>query len=371
MIGINRQDGTALIGIILVMMVISFLGTSVFMNSNAELKINSSYTQSLRALYAAEAGLQELLHHFRWDPEGFLQKRTGQDLGFPIAEPPFQNGPGSKYWLMDLRYDAQSPPNYAEVIIVGKEVGQNASCRIRATIYASADAGSDGVPSIFKIGLATSGTLSLKTPGDIRCSVHANQGFSIEPSAVVDKLREQQFSVTQSQDPNRSDYQKPLRVPVISDKGFQEYQLKAQNFDSFFLGSQKFILKGDQNNRVIYVNGDVTLDSDQVSGLILAATGSITLNGSVVLADGGRLNSAFIAGGNILLKDFSEISALFWSNQSIVTSASGKIGGTMVSQESVSFGPGFQFTRIDSISDIYFPSDLIKYSFTLKGWSQL
>jgi len=370
MVRINRQEGTALLGIILVMMVLSFLGTSVFMNSNAELKINSHYTQSLRSLYAAEAGLQELLHHFRWNPEDFLQKKSGQDLGFPIAEPPAQNVPGSKYWLMDLRYDAQIPPNYAEIIIVGKEVGQNASCRIRATIYANADACSDGVPSIFKIGLATAGNFSLKTPGDIRSSVHANRGFSIEPSTVFDKLREQQFSVTQSQDPNRPDYQKPLLVPVISDKGFQEYQLKAQNFDSSFLGSQKLVLKGDQNNRIIYVNGDVTLDSDQVSGLTLAATGSITVNGSVVLADGGLLNSAFIAGGNILLKDFSEMSALFWSNQSVIAAATGKISGTMVSQESLSFGPGFQFVRVDSISDIYFPSDLTKYSFAVKGWSQ-
>jgi hypothetical protein len=372
MILLNRREGTALVGVILVLLVVTFLGTSAFLNSTAELKINSNYTQSLRALYAAEAGLQDLLNLFRRNPQGFLQKKSGGEFGFPATEPQAENGPGSKYWMMDLRYDSQAFPDFAEVIIAGKEVGQNALCRIRATITINGAGGSDGVPAIFKIGLVTAGVLGLIAPLDVRSSIHANQGYSIDPATIVEKLREQQFSVTQSREPGRSDYIKPLEVPIITDKGFQEYRLKAQNgVNAILLGSQNLTLKGDQNNRLIYVSGDVTLNSDQVSGLTLVATGSITLNGSVVLREGGRLNSAFMAGGNILLNNFSELSAVFWSNQSIVTLGPGKLAGTMVCQAPVSFGSGLQFGRVDTISDIYFPSDLTKYSFAVKGWSQL
>jgi hypothetical protein len=372
MIPLHRQDGTALVGIILLMLVLTFLGTSAFLNSTAELKINSNYAQSLRALYAAEAGLQDLLNLFRRNPQGFLQKKSGEELGFPPAEPQTENGPGTKYWMMDLHYDSQPSPDFAEVIIAGKEVGQNALCRIRATIYSNSTGGSDGVPAIFKIGLVTAGALGLIAPLDVRSSIHANQGYSIDPATVAEQLRTQQFSVTQSVDPGGADYQKALEVPLISEKGFQEYQLKAQNGgNSILSGSQNLTLKGDQSNRLIYVNGDVTLNSDQVSGLTLVATGSITLNGSVVLKEVGRLNSAFIAGGNILLNNFSELSAVFWSNQSIVASGAGKLAGTMVCQAPVSFGPGLQFERADTISDIYFPSDLTRYSFAVRGWSQL
>jgi hypothetical protein len=122
---------------------------------------------------------------------------------------------------------------------------------------------------------------------------------------------------------------------------------------------------------LIYVDGDVTVNCDQVSGLTLVATGAITLNGSVVLKKGDTVNSAFIAGGNILLNNFSELSSLFWSNHSIVPVGAGKLAGTMVCQGFISFGPGLQFERVDTISDIYFCSDLAKYAFAVKGWSQM
>lgn len=367
-----RQEGTALVGLMMVLFILTFLGTTAFMTSTTEMKISSNYTQSLKALYAAEAGLQELLAVFRRNPEGFLQKKTGAELSFPGIEPDQANGPGCKFWLVDLRYDPQAVPAYAEVVLAGKEVAQKGLCRIRATIFSSTGSGLDGVPFLFKVGMVTAGRLHLQGTSAIRTSIHANQGFFIDPTSLTEQLRDQQFSVTQSTDPDRSDYQKPVEVPVISDQGFQEYRNRAAGGNNWMLtGPQHLVLNGDQRGRLIFVDGDVTLTAAAVSGLTLVATGSITLEGSVVLKGGETIDSAFFAGGNLLLHDGVQLSAVFWANGTLVPSGTAKITGTVACQGSVSFGSGFQFERSTHISDIYFYINPTAYSFVVKGWSQL
>ena len=80
------------------------------------------------------------------------------------------------------------------------------------------------VPPIFKMGIVTAGQLHLSGPLAILGNLHANQGYLIEPFSVIEQLKQNHFSVTQSLDPMGTDYLSPLEVPIISEKKFQDYR---------------------------------------------------------------------------------------------------------------------------------------------------
>ncbi len=170
---IKQQKGAALVGVMMVLLVLTILGTNAFLTSTTELKISANYNQSLQALYAAEAGIQHLLAGYRQNFDYFLQKKTGQEMNFPLSEQDHPDHPGIKFWLQELRYDPQELPTYVEVIMIGKDTSQNCLSRIRATIYCSRSGGPSDVSPIFKKGIVTAGHLhlsgSLEILGESAC----------------------------------------------------------------------------------------------------------------------------------------------------------------------------------------------------------
>ncbi len=369
---LKKQKGAALIGVMMGLLILTLLGTTAFLNSTTELKISSQYNQSLQALYAAEAGLQQLLSVYRQNPPYFFQGKTAQEMNLPAAEPQGPNGPGTKFWIVNLRYDPQVTPTYAEVIMIGKETNQNSMARVRATIYGTQSGGASGVPPIFQTGMVTAGTLHLKNTLEIFGNLHANRGYAIDPPSIIEDLKKRQFSVTQSLDPTRSDYLSSPNIPPISEEEFQAYRSMAQQAgNQILLGHQNLTLTGDQKGLLVFVDGDLILTGNQLSGVTLVVTGSITLSGSTALPGGLALDTAFIAGRDINLKDFSEILGVFWSNGSIQTIGSGKLGGAMVCQGTIGPLDGCLFHRISQISKAFLPPTPPTYSFVIGGWSQI
>jgi len=372
MFPLKQQKGTALVGVMMILLVLTLLGSTAFLTSQTEQNISSNYNQSLQALYAAEAGLQQLLSFYRQNPGDFLQKKTGQEMNFPTKEPEDPKSTGIKFWINALRYDPQEVPNYAEVIMVGKDPSQNGLSRVRATIYCARSGGPINVPSVFKMGIVTTGQLHLNGPLDILGNLHANRGYSIEPSSVIEQLKQNYFSVTQSLDPMRPDYLAPLEVPMISEKKFQDYRSMAQQpANQILFGQQSLALSGDQKGLLIFVEGDLILTGYALSGVTIAATGSITLNGSTSLNGNHDLDVAFIAGGDIGLNDFSQIAGVFWSNGTVKKTGSGKLMGTVVCQGSIIQSGGLQFERVSQISNPFLSPTPTSYAFSLTGWSQM
>ncbi len=365
---IKQQKGAALVGVMLVLLVLTILGSNAFLTSTTELKISTNYNQSVQALYAAEAGIQHLISGYRQNFEYFLQKKTGQEMNFPLSG---QDHPGIKFWLQELRYDPQQLPAYVEVIMIGKDTGQNCLSRIRATIYCSRSGGPADVSPIFKRGIVTAGVLHLSGSLGILGNLHANQGYNLDPS-VIEQLKQNQFTVTQSLDPMRQDYLPSVEVPAISEKKFQEYRSMAQQSSNQLLfGKQNLLLSGDQNNLLIFIDGDLILQGNDLSGITIVATGSITLNGSTLLASDHTLDVAFIAGQDIILNDFSQIAGVLWSNKSVKKTGSGKLLGDIVCQGDIIQSGGLQFERVSQISNIYLSPMPTTYSFALNGWSQI
>jgi hypothetical protein len=372
MVLLKQQNGAALVGVMMTMLVLTLLGSSAFLTSITELKVSSNYNQSLQALYAAEAGLQDLLSIYRQNPNYFLLKKTGSEMNLPINEPDQPNGAGTKFWIKELRYDPQEIPAYAEVIIYGQDSGRYGLARLRATVTCTQSGDASDVPQVFKRGIVTAGRLNLNGSLEIGGGLHANQGFSIEPASALDQLISQHTSLTQSLDPLRPDYLPPLEVPTISEKGFQRYRTMAQQAgNQSLMGQQTLSLSGDQKGLFIFVDGNVTLEGNNLSGLTLVATGSITLNGFTVLNKEGNLDGAFMAGGDIIANPTSQMAGVFWANGSIKKLGPGKLMGALVCQGNISQGEGFQFQGVSRISNPFLSPTPTTYSFVLGGWSQI
>jgi hypothetical protein len=131
--------------------VLTLLGSKAFMSTTVDLQIGSGYRQGLQALYAAEAGLQQLVASFRANPVLFLLKKTASELNFPIAEPAGPNFQTGAFWIQDLRYDSQPVPEFAEVILTGKAAVGLAVARIRATLYCTASNPSPQTGTVYTV----------------------------------------------------------------------------------------------------------------------------------------------------------------------------------------------------------------------------
>ena len=144
-----------------------------------------------------------------------------------------------------------------------------------------------------------------------------------------------------------------------------------QSGNQFLFGKQNLLLTGDQKNLLIFVDGDLILQGNNLCGVTIVTTGSITLNGSTRLTDDHTLDVAFIAGQDILLNDFSQIAGVLWSNKAIKKTGAGRLMGAVVCQENIFQSGGMQFERVSQISNIFLSETPTTYSFTLTGWSQI
>jgi Tfp pilus assembly protein PilX len=91
---LGEQHGIALISVILLIMVLSFVSAAVITTSITELKIGGNFRTSVQSLYNADAGVQYAV--------GQIQKRYA-DAGFP-------NITGNHQY--NIRYSAPSASTY-------------------------------------------------------------------------------------------------------------------------------------------------------------------------------------------------------------------------------------------------------------------
>jgi hypothetical protein len=368
----GQQKGTALVGVMMVLLVLTLLAFNAFLTSTTELKISANYDHNLQALYAAEAGIQLLLSGYRQNPDYFFQKKTGGDMNFLLVEKDPPHPQGIKFWIQELRYDPQELPTYVEVIMVGKDPDLTCLSRVRATIFCVRSGAPSDVSPIFQKGIVTAGQLHLSGSLEILGNLHANQGYQIDPSSVIDQLRQHQFTVTQSLDPMRSDFVSLVEVPLISEKRFQEYRSIAQQSGNLlFRGNQNLFLTGDQKNIMLFVEGDLILQGNDLCGVTVVATGSITINGSTRLADDHTLDVAFISGQDIILNEFFQIAGVLWSNKTIRKTGAGRLTGSVVCQSDILQSGGLQFEGVSQISNEFLSLSPTAYTFTLAGWSQI
>ncbi|MEW6184451.1 MAG: PilX N-terminal domain-containing pilus assembly protein [Thermodesulfobacteriota bacterium] len=368
----EQQKGAALVGVLLVLLVLTLLGTHAFLNSITETAISSNYYQGLRASYSAEAGVHYLLSRFRQHPEFFLEKKSGPEMDFPVYNHTLPAETAAGFGLQLLRYDPQTPPAYTEVVMVGSDKEKRGISRVRASISCVPIGGTYPAPLVFTKGMVTAGRLVLNDPLDIRGDLHASRGHEISPSSLIEQLRRSQFSVTQSSDPLGPDFQGSLTVPALSEKSFQEYLAVAnQTGNLIFNGSQTLTLEGDQKGKMYFIDGDLHLKAEALSGATIVVRGRMTVEGSSIQLPGQELNTAYIAGGDIQINSPLELSGIFWANGGLRKNGPGKIRGAVVCQGDIFLSPGLQFERISPISNFFLSPLTPTYSFFINGKSQM
>ncbi len=367
----NQEKGAALVTVLLAMLGLIIFGTTAFLVSGADLKIMGHYRDSQQVLYAAEAGIQTLLADFRGHPDLFLLKKNGSEIALPLTEPAQANWKQFKLWVESLRYDPGTVPGFVELVVQAFDPLNQTSARIRATILGVFSGGVQEVTPPFRIGMLTAGSLQLAGTPQLQTDIHANQGFSLEP-ALVDGLRQQHFTVSQSADPLRSDYRQAWEVPVLQPTDFERLRGQAQEKGNhYFAGSQTLKLTGDQQGTLLFVDGEVTLQGEELSGITLVSTGKITFKGTARLNGDQKLNVAFLAGGDIVLAAAAEAAGVFWSGGAFIPPVGGSLEGLIVSRGSIHSSGPLSFRRSDRIDNLYLPHPPLKGEFTLKGWLQL
>jgi len=367
----NKEKGAALVTVLLAMLGLTLIGTTAFLTSGADLKTISHYRDSQQVLYAAEAGVQSLLAGFRGHPELFLLKKTGSEITLPFTEPAQANWKQFRLWVEALRYDPGAVPGFAELIVQAVDPLNQTSARLKVTILGGFSGGAQEATPPFRIGLLTAGSLQLAGSPQLQTHIHANQGFSLDP-ALVDGLRQQQFTVSQSADPLRSDYREAWEVPVLQPADFERLRGQAQEKGNhYFAGPQTLKLTGDQQGTLFFVEGEVTLQGEELSGITLVSTGKITFKGTARLNGDQKLNVAFLAGGELLLEAGTEAAGVFWSGGAFIPPVNGSLEGLIVSRGSIHSSGPFNFRRSDRIDNPYLPHPPLKGEFTLRGWLQL
>jgi hypothetical protein len=366
----KRQKGAALVGVLLVLLILTLLGTNAFLSSISEIAINSNYHQGLQASYSAEAGLQQLLSHFRQHPQSFLEKKSGPEINFPVFNPDLPGNSSDGFGLQQLRYDSQTPPAYTEVVMVGCDKEKKGISRVRASISLIPMGGTYPTPPVFKMGMVCAGRFLLNDPLDFRGDIHASRGYEIAPSSLIERFRHNQFSVSQSSDPLGPDFNGTVAIPEVSENNFQEYLAVAgQAGNQNFYGPQTLTLTGDQKGKLIYIDGDLHLKAEALSGVIIVARGKLTIEGGSIQHSGLPVDTVFISGGDIQINSSSELNGVFWTNGSLRKNNPGKIRGAVVCQGDISLSPGLQFERISWISNFFLSPLRPTFSFFLSGKS--
>jgi hypothetical protein len=369
--GRHGEKGLALITVLLALAGLTIIGTTAFMMSGADLTIFSRYRDSQQVLYAAESGVQILLAGFRGNPELFLLKKTDSDLPLPGREPAQGNWKHFRLWVESLRYDPGAVPEFVELTVQAIDPLNRTAARLKATIQAVFSGGAGEVAPPFRIGLLTAGSLQVGGTPPWQTNIHANQGFVLDP-VLVDGLRQQQFTVSQSADPRQSDYREPWEVPVLQPADFERLRGKAQEKGNrYFVGPQTLALTGDQRGALFFVEGEVTLWGENLSGITLVSTKKMTFRGTSRLNGDRNLDVAFLAGGDLLLEAVPAAAGVFWSGGAFLPAPGCNLEGLVVSRGSIRSPGPFTFQRYDRIVNPYLPQPPLKGEFALKGWLQL
>jgi hypothetical protein len=365
------EKGLALVAVLTALAGLTIMATTAFLLSGADLKTMAHYRDSQQALYAAEAGVQTLLGAFRGNPSLFLLKKSGSEIPLPTVEPAQANWRHFKLWVESLRYDTAPVPESLELVVQALDPRNRTSARLKAIILAGFSGGAGELAPPFRIGLLTAGTLQAGGALSWQTNVHANQGFTLDPAAI-EKLREQQFTVSQSADPGRGDFQQPWQVPALGPADFETLRGQAREKGNLYCtGPQDLTLRGDQQGTLIFVDGDVTLQGLDLSGITLVSTGRIIFRGSSRLNGDQKLDVALLAGGDLRLEAVQEAAGVFWSGGAFIPPPGGSLEGVIVSRGSIRSPSPFSFRRSDRVANPYLPRAALIGTFALKGWLQL
>ena len=168
-------------------------------------------------------------------------------------------------------------------------------------------------------------------------------------------------------------------VPKVEDSWLAELKKSAVAANKAILVSGVvYNANGDLGGKVIFAEGDLTINGSIKNGAIVAK-GNVTINGSSQINDNGVIGTAIVATGDIKLNGSDDSFGAFWSNGSFVQNGKGRTEGMIVSQGDITKNGKLLFTANGNIQTDYLPTvtTTVKIpgtqgsnTFAVVGWRQ-
>ena len=385
---LQNEKGMALLVILAVVVLMSLIGTTILFSSNNGRKISTSYRSSADALQNAEAGIAEAsrklfnkeivggkLPDGKPDPgwkydEGFTPNIANEytvsyvlrkdnagvnsvaldEAGFPLYQIV------SKGYVTTTFSDGKPNINYAATSSGTAGVEKKLLAMVQVINTPGTSTRTERDPA-FGGGIVSNGDLRINGSSNINGGTHSNGNTVFHGSGTVTgtvsahgSLSPGNYSITGAQTQNA----KEIVLPSVADK-MAALEATARASGIYKKSNFNYNGSGDLGNKVIFVDGDLTLNGDIMNGTIVA-TGNVTINGSSQINTNQAIGTAIVALGDIIMNGASDSYGAFWSNGSFVQNGSSRVFGTIVSQGDITRNGSFNFTASDKIQNDNLPT---------------
>jgi Tfp pilus assembly protein PilX len=390
---IKKQKGFALITALLIIFALSVIGIVAVNSSVVENLITTNTKVSKQAFFLAEAGAEEareLLRQRIMDQGSSLAAQInlvkGADgvLGTADDLPLISNTLGAGSYSVKLTNDrglTQSQLD-SQGIITLTSTGfgpMNSRAVVKQEVQAVNNPPRTVRHRAFGVGIVTDRNLTINgqseidADSDIGSGTHSNGNTVINGSGTITGIVSAHGTITMNGNWNgvtQNAGVDTIDVPSISEAEFNRLRTIAQASGFYYNGSYTHNTNGNLGNQIIFVDGNLTINSHVFNGT-LVATGSVTVNGSSQI-DGSTINTAIFSGGNIVMNGSSDSYGAFWSNGSFVQNGRSRVIGSIVSRGDITRNGHFKFTYNGNIVNDNLPTVTVPgtISYRVLGWKQ-
>jgi hypothetical protein len=382
-----NQDGSTLVVTVLVLVILSILGTAALTLTNTELLIARNMKLKANAFYNAESGVRFALTGIKrglinstLDLPGIKidkDELNGLDLSATLNVDNARSE-GIIFLYPNPLSENPADSNRYCFISTGKDETDSDTKATISTCFQI----KDKPYYAFKQGIVSGGNININGVVNIDGNLHANG--NITQTGVGGGAVDGQVT---------SVYESEIDADVNGTIAFgEEYEIHiprvtSDNIPSEFDADE--VLSGgeeiDQSlvdnvwndtsseNPIIYVNGDVTIKSGtDVASLTIISEGSIEFKGHSSWEDNEKLSTTIIAMNDITFNGSSDSYGIFWCNGSFIRKGSSLVHGSIVAgaevdDSDVDFSGTLEFNYVDNMSDdIYVPSPSTPVNITWK-----
>lgn len=363
------EKGIALITVMLMMAVMSFLAVTMYNTSNVESMISSNYRSSKQAFYDADAGVQYVLAKLNSDIESTdLSDIVLSDYSAPAG------------FNFDLAF-VNNPPVIGNNCFTSTTLLEtNASSSIEACLIIE-----EVINPAFGVGIVSEGDITINGAPDMTGSIHANGSIVQNGEGTVSGSVSAVGSVSVDSTVNGdtisdADY---MEIPKVTqeflDEMRSEVQLGSEDKYEYYSGNNVKI-GDDIQDKIIFVDGDLTIDQNTKisNNTTIIATGNITFKGESSFVEGSgpddegfEINTAIIAGGDITFNGSGDSYGIFWCNGDFTRNGSSYAHGSIVAAGGVDnpdivFNGVFEFKHFEDINNDFIPKQTTA---VLSKWS--
>jgi hypothetical protein len=382
----NPENGSTLVVTVLVLVILSILGTAALTMTNTELLIARNMKLNSKAFYNAEAGVNFALSNIK---QGLINSTLELD-GIQIDKEDLDNGINLNSTLGISSFDANEI--YFSYIGILSKVSSDRYCFItqgkdneqsNGEVQIESCFDVEKIPyNVFKKGIVSGGNIYMHGEVNVSGSLHAN-GYISQSGAGNSIINGDVTSVSESTvsaDVNGTvgwgeDYR--IHIPTVTqDNTPNEEDANVVLEDGGQIDSDLIDGVWEESNidsPIIYVKGDLTVVNDaDVSGLTIISEGTINFRGHSSWNESDEIKTTIIAMQDIEFNGSGDSYGVFWCNGSFIRNGSSLVHGSIVAgaavdDTDVDFSGKMEFKYIDKISDdIPVPSPLEPVQITWK-----